>query len=228
MAEIDQAAIEALQDQLKVISDETEKVELELANKRAELLTPIFEKRRKVIAEIPNFWPTLFKLNDGTSQMLEEDDIPVIEHLTDLWVKHDPKDVRNYEIIFTFSENPYFTNKELIKKVVLKDDEQTAEEFKINWKEGKDVTKNSKRKKDADESSDSFFSWFADEDASLADYIAHQLFSEALHLYMNGGQDDDFELDSDDAGSVDLDDEDEDEDEDDDEEEGPKKKKSKK
>lgn len=40
-------------------------------------MLPIFEKRRKVIAEIPNFWPTLFKLNDGTSQMLEESDLPV-------------------------------------------------------------------------------------------------------------------------------------------------------
>ena len=68
----------------------------------------------------------------------------------------------------------------MIKKVVLKGDEQTAEDFKIDWKEGKDVTKSSKRKKDADESTDSFFSWFTDDDATLADYIANQLFSEAL------------------------------------------------
>lgn len=68
----------------------------------------------------------------------------------------------------------------MIKKVVLKNDEQTAEKFTINWKEGKDVTKNSKRKKDADESTDSFFSWFHDDDASLADYIANQVFTEAL------------------------------------------------
>ncbi|KAF9298995.1 hypothetical protein BGZ88_002655 [Linnemannia elongata] len=223
MAEIDQAAIEAVQDQLEVIANETEKVELELANKRYELMLPIFERRRKVIAEIPNFWPTLFKLNDGTSQMLEEADLPIIDHLTDIWVKHDPKDVRNYEIVFTFSDNEYFTNKELIKKVVLNGDEQTAEKFTINWKEGKDVTKNSKRKKDADESSDSFFSWFADDDANLADYIANQLFTEALHLYMNGGEDGDFELESDDEGSVDLDDDEEDEEDDE-----PSKKKNKK
>ncbi|KAF9904005.1 hypothetical protein EC991_003151 [Linnemannia zychae] len=221
MAEIDQAAIEALQDQLEAITAETEKVELELANKRHELMLPVFEKRRKIIAEIPNFWPTLFKVNGGTSQMLDEADLPIIEHLTDLWVKSDPKDVRNYEIVFTFSENPYFTNKELIKKVVLKDDEQTAESFKIDWKEGKDVTKNSKRKKDADESTDSFFSWFNDDDATLADYIANQLFAEALQLYINGDDDDDaFGIDSDDEGSVDLDDEDEDEE--------PSKKKNKK
>ncbi|KAG0380929.1 hypothetical protein BGX24_002611 [Mortierella sp. AD032] len=223
MAEIDQAAIEALQDQLEAITAETDKVELELANKRNELMLPIFEKRRKVIAEIPNFWPSLFKANGGTSQMLEENDLPIIDHLTDLWVKSDPKDVRNYEIIFTFSENPYFTNKELIKKVVLKDDEQTAEDFKINWKEGKDVTKNSKRKKDADESTDSFFSWFNDDDATLADYIANQLFAEALQLYMNGDEDDDaFDMDSDDEGSVDLDDDEDEEDEE------PTKKKGKK
>lgn len=45
-------------------------------------MLPIFEKRRKVIAEIPNFWPTLFKLNDGTSQMLEEADHPVSNALS--------------------------------------------------------------------------------------------------------------------------------------------------
>ncbi|KAF9929428.1 hypothetical protein FBU30_001566 [Linnemannia zychae] len=224
MAEIDHTAIEAVQDQLQAIADETEKVELDLANKRNELMLPIYEKRRKVIAEIPNFWSTLFKVNSGTSQMLDEADIPIIDHLTDVWVKHDPKDARNYEIIFTFKENPYFTNKELIKKVVLKDDEQTAVDFKIDWKEGKDVTKSSKRKKDADESTDSFFSWFTDDDASLADFIANQVFADALQLYINGDDDNEFEIESDDEGSVDLDGEDDEEEE----EEKPSKKKSKK
>ena len=82
----------------------------------------------------------------------------------------------------TFSENPYFSNKELVKKVTFKGEEQTTTPTEINWKAGKDLTlKDTKRKKgEEDNMSDSFFSIFHDDDVTLLDYIANELFAEAL------------------------------------------------
>ncbi|ORZ00048.1 hypothetical protein BCR41DRAFT_363632, partial [Lobosporangium transversale] len=184
MAEIDHSALEAVQEDMDHIHDLTTKAELELANKRNELMAPIYKKRQEVIAKIPNFWYTLFRMHPLTANFIEERDLPILEHLTDVFVKHDDKDSRNYEIIFTFKENPYFSNKELIKKVVVKDDDEETsigEVFEINWKEGQDVTKSQKRKKDDDdEGSSSFFAWFKEEDTSIADIFALEIFPQAL------------------------------------------------
>ncbi|KAF9111926.1 hypothetical protein BGX27_004235 [Mortierella sp. AM989] len=223
MAEVDHAALEANKDELEAIVKLTEKAELELALKRNELMTPIFEKRREVIAKIPKFWPTVLQMSHAVSEMSEPRDVPALDHLTDVWVKYDPKDPRLFDIILTFSENPYFTNKELVKKVRVRpgedgQDEPFSEDFKINWKEGKDLT-NSKRKKDELDSA-SFFEWFTDDDASLAQYFALEFFAEALSIYVNGGEDN--MDDDDDDESVDLEGS-----EDEEEEEHPKKKSKK-
>ncbi|KAG0262680.1 hypothetical protein BG011_009901 [Mortierella polycephala] len=225
MAEIDQAALEAVREDINALSEATEKVDLELTKKRNELMLPIFKKRRDVVAKIPKFWSTVCQNHHAVSQLISEADVPALDYLTDLWVEYDPKDHRNYELIFTFDENPYFSNKELVKKIVYKgDDGQVAESFEINWKEGKDLTaKDPKRKRNDDDDSDSFFTIFKDDDATVADFIAHDLFIEAFAHYL--GEDQDFdEDDEDDDQSVDLDDEEDDEEE----EEEPTKKKGKK
>ncbi|KAF9435542.1 hypothetical protein BGZ76_006084 [Entomortierella beljakovae] len=219
MAEVDHSLLETLKDDMEALSKLADKAELELALKRNELMSPVLEKRRAIIAKIPKFWSTVFQLNGAMNQLLEEDDIPALNHLTDVWIKHDSKDPRVYDIVFTFSENPYFTNKELVKKLVVKgegeEEEPFCEKFEINWKDGKDLTK--KRKKDAE--SDSFFTWFSDDDAVLAQIFANDIFHDALSIYTNEGDDDEF----DDGESVDLED-----DEDEEEEEEHQKKKSKK
>ncbi|KAG0088565.1 hypothetical protein BGZ93_004516 [Podila epicladia] len=219
MSEIDAALLEKMEEYNKKV----EKIDLELAAKRNEMMAPLYEERRKVIADVKHFWLTVFRNHMGLNQIIEDEDIPVLEHLTDVWVKHDPKEIRSFDIIFTFSDNDYFTNKELVKKVVFKGNEQVAEPFTINWKEGKDLTK-SKRKQGADDVSDSFFSYFKDEDVTIAHFIANELFPDALSAYANEEDDMDFEDDSEDEGSVDLSGEDDDEEED----EEPTKKKSKK
>ncbi|KAG0050249.1 hypothetical protein BGZ83_004991 [Gryganskiella cystojenkinii] len=222
MAEQIDKILETVRGDIDALSEATEKVELELANKRNELMLPIFEKRRAIIAQIPNFWTSVFMNNMSLTQVIEPTDIPVLEHLTDVWVKHDHKDARNYDITFTFSENPYFTNKELVKKITFHDGEQKTAPTEIKWKEGKDLTANNKRKKDED-AADSFFTIFQEDDVTLLDYIANELFSEAMHIYANGG-DDDFS----DEDSVDLEDDEDDDEEDDEEVDLPAKKKGKK
>ncbi|KAF8984235.1 hypothetical protein BGZ46_008535 [Entomortierella lignicola] len=224
MVEVNHAALEAAQAEIEALNELTEKAELELALKRNELMVPIYEKRREIIAKIPKFWPTVLQLSDATSELVTEKDLPALEYLTDVWVEYNSKDPRLFEIIFTFSENPYFTNKELIKKILVREaeiggEEPYSENFEIKWKEGKNLT-STKRKKDNEEgSSISFFEWFSDDDASVPQFIAHDFFAEALSIYGNEGDDEDeFE------GSVDLEGFEDDEEE---EEEHPKKKNKK-
>ncbi|KAF9967532.1 hypothetical protein BGZ70_009212 [Mortierella alpina] len=206
MSEIDTAALEAVREDIQDLAEATSKVEIQLANKRAELMLPIFEKRRAIIAKIPKFWSVVCQNHEAMGAIMSADDIPILDHLTDIWVQHDTKDSRNYTITFTFKENPYFTDKELVKKITIKDDDEAvAESTKIHWKEGKNVTL--KRKNDAE--NESFFSFFEDDDATLADYIAHDMFTEAFAVYVNDDSDGEF----DDSESVDLDDDEEDEEE---------------
>ena len=67
----------------------------------------------------------------------------------------------------------------MVKKVTFEDGEQKTTATAINWKEGKDLTANNKRKKD-EEASDSFFTIFKEDDVTLLDYIANELFAEAV------------------------------------------------
>ena len=48
-----------------------------LANKRNELMLPIYEKRRAVIEKIDNFWTSVFMNNMTLTQVIEPTDIPV-------------------------------------------------------------------------------------------------------------------------------------------------------
>ncbi|KAI8354384.1 hypothetical protein B0O80DRAFT_450935 [Mortierella sp. GBAus27b] len=204
MAEIDQAAFDAVQDEIQAIAEATERAELELANKRNELMLPVYEKRREVIAKLPNFWSIVIHKNGELLQLNEATDLPILENLTDVWVKYDPKDSRNFEIIFTFKENAYFSNKQLIKKVTYKDDGSVTEAVKIDWKEGKDPSK--KRKKDEGDDL-TFFSLFGDEEPGVCEFFAEKIFADAISIY--SGEDDGEEIDfgeddEDDEGSVDL------------------------
>jgi len=54
-------------------------------------------------------------------------------------------DSENYSLVFTFSENDYFTNTELRKRFIFPKGEEAdrpekTEGTEINWKSGKNVT----------------------------------------------------------------------------------------
>ncbi|KAG0267633.1 hypothetical protein DFQ27_008536 [Actinomortierella ambigua] len=226
MPEISETALKVIEEDLAQIAKEVADAELVIAKKRNEVMKPIFEKRRAAFKQIPSFWPQVFENHHAFGSFLDENDGAVLKHLTDLWVEHDPENPRNYKITFTFSDNDYFKNKELVKEVVFdENDGPTSKAFKIEWKEGKDLTsKGSKRKRgaedDAEDDEESFFAWFAGEDASLADMIAEDVFPEAFSHYLGESMNDDSDLES-----VDLEEDDEDEE---DEDEEPKKKSAKK
>lgn len=113
---------------------------------------------------IPDFWLTVLKSCEATSDMIQEHDEEILKHLTDITtsIQDQPQ---GFSIFFHFSPNPFFKNSILKKEYTLqmKPDEEDPFDFdgpsvvkavgdEIQWEEGKNVTKKVK--------ADSFFNFF--------------------------------------------------------------------
>jgi len=143
---------------------------------------------------IPHFWPMIFHNLDMLSDMMQEHDEPLINHLVDLrYVLL--KEPRGFRIEFEFTENEFFTNKVLTKEYYYSDKVDATEPLQneglvvnktvgctIDWKSPeKNVTeakvvKKMKHKSDNQvktiekvEKRDSFFNFFSPPTDSLDD-----------------------------------------------------------
>jgi len=132
---------------------------------------------------IPDFWLVTLKSADTVGEMIQECDEPVLKHLIDVnsTVELEPP---GFTLYFHFSENPYFKNNILKKQYSLKLTPELEEPYdydgpsvesctgdKIDWHDGKDITKKvikKKQKKGANAGkfltktvkADSFFNFF--------------------------------------------------------------------
>lgn len=99
----------------------------------------------KNIKGIPGFWLGCLASTGHFSESIEDHDKPILFHLNDIKLKYEQEDeFLTYKIIFSFNENPYFTNKELTKTYYLKmkPDEQspfTYEGFEVFKSVGCDI-----------------------------------------------------------------------------------------
>ncbi|KAL1410378.1 hypothetical protein Q8F55_004386 [Vanrija albida] len=121
---------------------------------------------REKVKDIKNFW-LIVLLSHPHVGAASASDREALSYLTDIELKQDSNDPRPFELIFTFAENPYFTNKTLSKKYTLREglsaapaDGTITEELrdfdaeldlvvsadKIDWKEGKDLVAKQPRK----------------------------------------------------------------------------------
>ncbi|GMK59076.1 hypothetical protein CspeluHIS016_0700910 [Cutaneotrichosporon spelunceum] len=205
---------------------------------------------RSKVKDVPLFWAvTLLSHPELGQAVSSSSDKEALKFLTDVELLQDPHDTREYEIVFHFKENPFFTNAELRKKFALPTgtalapadgtitDEMRAFEatdleptsMVIDWKEGNDLIAKYPRKLSLDEDGidgdiGSFFHFFTEKPdiMSLGGTIVDVL-AEPLEFFANDppGFDSDFdEEDDEDEGSIDLGD--------DDEEDQPQRKKQKK
>lgn len=133
--------------------EEDEDPEVQLSKKVEDLtLHPDFPEDAK---GLPKFWfHTLKNANEESLMgLIEPHDEEVLSHLVDLTVSLTP-DNTGFTLYFSFQENPFFTNQVLTKEYSLRTGpspdsplEYDGPEIigckgcKIDWKEGKDVTK---------------------------------------------------------------------------------------
>lgn len=229
--------IDEVQNEIDRLNESASEEILRVEQKYNKLRQPYFQKRSELIGKIPNFWVTAFVNHPQVSALLNEEDEEALQFLTKVEVQEFDDIKSGYKINFHFEENPYFENKCISKEFHLNDTgEPSSKSTSIEWKAGKDLTKNSSQskaagKKRGHEEQDSFFGWFLDHgDAGadeLGEVIKDDIWPNPLQYYLaseideeGAGDDDDVDEegleDEEDEGAEELDEE-EGEEEDDDE-----------
>ncbi|MDA4132317.1 MAG: NAP domain-containing protein [Thaumarchaeota archaeon] len=117
------------------------------------LTKPLYEKREKIIAQIPNFWPLVFEQAppDIDEYIQPSDAALFLSALKSLSVSHfeiadgGKGDPRSLAIRFEFNENDHFEDAVLEKKFWHRRARDgwaglVSEPVDIRWKEGKDLT----------------------------------------------------------------------------------------
>lgn len=221
--------IEADEDNLNKIIDEQSEAIIKLEQEYVAKLTPIYAKRSDNIKNIPDFWSTAFQNHPVIAQLIDEQDEEVFKSLKEIRVDLVNKDISipegspkvktlNYAVHFSFGENDYFTDKEIVKSFYQFGDHiiSSTVPAKISWKKDKNLialtSPEGATTADGDDEAEStctsFFGWFEDHDDAendeIGEHIREDLWAHALVYYLNEDEDDDDEL-----GEVDLEEEEE-------------------
>jgi len=142
------------------------------------------EEEDKDVKGVPDFWLTIFKNVDMLQEMVQEADEPVLSKLNDITVTFSENPM-GFTLHFYFAPNDYFSNTVLTKKYEMKCEPSEDDPFSfegpeifkcegctINWKEGKNLTVKTVKKKQKHKSkgnvrtitkqvkNDSFFNFF--------------------------------------------------------------------
>ncbi|KAK3325876.1 nucleosome assembly protein [Apodospora peruviana] len=140
-------------EQLADIEAEFDEVETEIIRQQVQMTQPLYEKRQKLVAKIPNFWPLVFEQAppDIDEFIQPTDSALLLTSLASISVSHfeiengGNGDPRSVAIRMEFNENEYFEDRVLEKKFWYRrsmegDAGLVSEPVVINWKEGKDLT----------------------------------------------------------------------------------------
>ncbi|EAA31879.1 hypothetical protein GE21DRAFT_7339 [Neurospora crassa] len=140
-------------EELRDLENEFEDVETEIIRQQVQLSRPLYEKREKVVAQIPNFWPLVFEQapQDIDEYIQPQDSALLLSSLVSFSVSHfeiengGSGDPRSVLFRFEFAENEYFEDKVLEKKFWSRRSKGgwtglVSEPVNIKWKKGKDLT----------------------------------------------------------------------------------------
>lgn len=154
------------QKRAKIVNGQAEPTEEEvIAGKEDDEEEETEEPKEKKEAEvkedlkgIPEFWLSAMKNNEPLAESITERDEAALKHLTDIRLAY--LDTPGFKLIFEFSENEFFTNKEITKTYYYQEENGYGGDFiydhaegdTINWKEGKDLTVRVESKKQRNKS----------------------------------------------------------------------------
>ncbi|PFH32860.1 nucleosome assembly protein (nap) protein [Besnoitia besnoiti] len=153
-----------------------------LKMKYEQLYAPLYAKRRECLLKkdpanpsaqfgtpaVPAFWMNCMKQNSTLSELIEEHDEPILQHLENVSCEYFTREEQDevekkqgeegvaqatgvpesFRLVFDFSPNPFFTPTRLVKEYHLTVSSArhgaeltSTKSTEIEWKEGKDVTK---------------------------------------------------------------------------------------
>ncbi|GAA5907841.1 hypothetical protein JCM6882_004571 [Rhodosporidiobolus microsporus] len=100
--------------------DEQAKAHFEAYKFKVAAQKPVYAARASLAQKIPQFWTQSLANCRNIAQFVDPVDEDAMQHLTNVEIVHDEKDVREFEVKFTFSaKNPYFKETTLSKKLTL-------------------------------------------------------------------------------------------------------------
>ena len=119
----------AVKDDIKALEKELDAAEVEVARYMAKLHAPILKKREDILAKIEGFWPQALTNCVSTNVYIDDEDHPLLDHLTKIDVQRDVNDPRAAKIEFHFSPNEYINDQVLVKEFKLSPEagEQSAQ-----------------------------------------------------------------------------------------------------
>ena len=105
------------------------------------------EEESADVKGIPGFWLTILTSHPSIGELVTEEDIPALEHLTDVTVTYGEA-FEEFTLTFHFKENEFFSNKTLVKRYEVSPDllDEKAPALSgvdgsvIEWKAGKNLT----------------------------------------------------------------------------------------
>ncbi len=196
---------------------------------------PIFESRREVLRNIPDFWSIVLNEIEAFEEfILAPTDGEILESLTEIFVDRDTSDDANsddFSIRFEFKGSEYLSDQVLIKKFQKNKDPEIASELISEPVEIKWVSKKNGKKGKNPAKGKSFFKWFAytgknfgefHNASDLALLISEDIFPNAVKYYSEQVSRLEEEDDDDEDGEIELSDEEDDSDHDDAETDGAK------
>ncbi|XP_060678406.1 protein SET-like [Hemiscyllium ocellatum] len=222
-------AVDACQRELEALNERASEEILQVERKYGGLRRPHFERRNRLIEDIPGFWVTAFLNHPQLSALIDENDEEVFNYMMRLEVEEFEDIKSGYRIKFHFGENPYFENSLIIKEFHLgTGGKPVSQSTPIKWKKGMDLTALSKGldEKGRKRGHRSFFAWFTEHRNPTTDEIAEVLkddmWPNPLQYFLiaesesgeNGLDDSDEENGDDSVVIVDEDDDEEDDDDD--------------
>lgn len=148
---------------------------LDLSSPRTSTL---LELRKQTVMQIHNFWMVVLTRHPAISLMLSNTDMPLLRYLVDVDVTPTNKHVNSdsFELAFTFSTNPYFSNRCLLKQYqCIPATGRTVSTPNITWSQHPIPN------------SHGFFSWLChdtQDTTSLGELIRDQIHPRAIELYL--------------------------------------------
>ena len=136
---------------IKEMEKEINQIKLKYASKTQEIMNirnKEIDELNKIKEDI-NFWFKVLVNNKCTNNLINERDYQVLKYLSNINYEYIDRDINKIKLIFEFSENEFFSNKELEKEYILSNDGliEKITSSNINWKKDKDYTKNIIKKK---------------------------------------------------------------------------------
>eukprot|EP00922_Rhytidocystis_sp_ex-Travisia-forbesii_P018897 GHVS01028054.1.p1 GENE.GHVS01028054.1~~GHVS01028054.1.p1 ORF type:complete len:365 (+),score=79.05 GHVS01028054.1:329-1423(+) len=162
--------LKQLQSEYKTHNDEYQKELSTLKAKYEKLYKPLYEKRADRLRQsggpdimeptgtpsLPKFWLKCFQNSNTLGEMIELGDEPILAYLQDVtseWVD-ETRPHLGFKLLFKFAPNSYFNNTTILKQYnmsIPEGDSQAVlnntESTKIDWKEGKNPTKETVQRK---------------------------------------------------------------------------------